>query len=257
MSSHQFHPNQPVAPDLDWLLLEFSRRASQLGGRVRPFDAIRGTNGLSSLLRERVNSVAQNLTRCIEALEFAAGQVSKGTPTGHLFLWRALKNFGYAPPSDLFALLDETSRIEIYDNEGKWIFGNIGFYGVTSYTLAELYEFPWHMLWHRSELDQARVHALGVKLLGGQVKAPLANPFPTHVVKEQSLVRGVSSELGLEVEIAPLLVAPLYARGTQNVAGFLHSFHANWIRPTKVEANLPETNNTKVFKTPPPQIPTK
>lgn len=248
------HGSNPLRFALKDQLEQFSENASRLGQGIRPYSFERKASGFLALSPERHETILKNLRICVEATEYALSQPGK---SGGVFLWRALKSFGLQPPEDLFEKLEEDSCIEVYDQNGIWIYGNIQFYGITSYSLADLYEFPWHALWHRGELDQARISALGARLLSGQIKGSLLSPLPPHVVKEQSRIPGVEAELGMEMGLCPLLVAPLYERGTQEVAGFLHSFRNNWIRPTKIEADLPETNNTKVFKTPSLQNPAK
>lgn len=227
--------NHGLTPTIqvDRLLELFSRNAELLGRSIRPYHPERRSSGLCAQPQERLNAVIRNLSVCVEATEFALIQSAKGAPVGHLFLWRALKNFGFTPSGDLFNQLDENSCIEVYDDRGIWVFGNLHFFGATSYTLADLYEFPWHSLWHRGELDQARTYALGTKILSNQVQGILTNPLPTHTVRERSNVPGIESEFGLEVELQPLLVTPLHRRGSPDTAGFLHSFRTNWVRSTR------------------------
>lgn len=223
----------PLADRLKYLFETFSDNAGKIGPhKIRPYNQTRGLSGILSLPNERIAEITRNLEACVEATNFVLSN-SAEKPSGHMFLWRVLRQLGFVPSDDLFEHLNEDTCIEVYDNRGVWVYGNLNFYEITSYSLAELYEFPWHALWHRNELDQARTYALGEKLLAGQVTKTLFNPLPTHVVREDSAIDGIESECEYEMELTPTIVAPLYYRRTKEIAGFIHSFHKNWIRATK------------------------
>ncbi len=215
-----------------------------MGHKIRPYSESRRLTGIMSLPQERILEIRRNLTACVEATNFVLSNTAT-TAAQNTFLWQALKLLGLLPPDDLFEHIDENNCIEVYDSNGVWVYGNLNFYEITSYSLAELYEFPWHNLWRRSELDQARTYALGEKLLTGQITKTLLNPLPTHIVSECSTVNGIESECGYELELSPTVVAPLYQRGTRDIAGFIHSFHKNWIRSTRApNTMLPQQPNS-------------
>ena len=102
---------------------------------------------LSSIDQETaVTRLSQYVSICQDVV--AGGGSLRSSRT---FVWRALKEMGLLPDSDLFTRIEEDEIIEIYNLDHIQIFRNLPFFEYCSYTLEDLYARPWHQLFLRDE----------------------------------------------------------------------------------------------------------
>lgn len=72
-------------------------------------------------------------------------------------LWVALKFFGLRPTSDLLDLIEKSDAVEVYDLNGLQIWRNYRFMEVCSYTVEEIFCYPWDQRYYRDPEASAGV----------------------------------------------------------------------------------------------------
>lgn len=129
--------------------------------------------------------------------------------------WNAIKQFGFRPTSDLFSHITKDNVVEIHDPKGIQIFRNFTFYHYCSYSLEELYCYPWEKLYHR---DETVVHGL-LKLLGdiysGKIKTTVATDLPSHIIHE------IYSPFKFNINAEVNYISPLFDEYSRPVASIV------------------------------------
>ncbi len=118
--------------------------------------------------------------------------------------WGALKEFGFRPTSDFFTYLTSEDIVEIHNREGLQIFRNFRFYDVCSYSLEELYCFPWTFLYSRDETIVTHFIEILKDILSGNVKSTVQFFDPPHIISE------VKSPFLYQVDAVVRYGAPLF-----------------------------------------------
>jgi hypothetical protein len=99
------------------------------------------------------------------------------------FLWALFKKIGLFPPSDLMDQIDMSTYLEIRDKNGLQIFGNFNFLSILSYSVEDLFWYPWDNLFSR---DQQIVEMIQKEFI--QTVTTARHPFkpnvPKHICEE-------------------------------------------------------------------------
>lgn len=119
-------------------------------------------------------------------------------------LWWALKELKLRPTSDLFGHIDRNSVIEVHTAEGVQIFRNFNFYRYCSYTLEELYCYPWNYLYEREESITSMIMHFAGKIFVGEVLTTVPVHIPAHIVHERFSLKRNNIDLKIR------WVSPLY-----------------------------------------------
>lgn len=102
-----------------------------------------------------------------------------------LVVWRMIKKLGLVPTEDLFSVLEDDDIIEIYDASGIQIFRNFNFFDISSYTLEELYSYPWSDLYERNQFVTKQINDYAIQIFTGQVDHTLPISVPKHNLEER------------------------------------------------------------------------
>lgn len=118
-------------------------------------------------------------------LEICNGTIDElGSLTSLKLVWFALKRLGLTPPSNLFSMLDESHVIEIHDLQGVQIFRNFNFYDFCSYTVEDLYCYPWSSLFEHEQSGFIQICEFVKKIATGQISKAVKLNMPQHFAKE-------------------------------------------------------------------------
>lgn len=129
--------------------------------------------------------------------------------------WNAIKQFGFRPTSDLFSYVTKDSVVEIHDPMGIQIFRNFEFYHYCSYSLEELYCYPWEKLYKRDEKIVSEILKIAASIYSGAIKSTVATNLPAHIIQE------VYSPLKYQISAEVNFISPLFdeiSRPTATVA---------------------------------------
>ena len=130
-------------------------------------------------------------------------------------VWMACSKMGLVPPSDFFDKLQDDDIIQVYSKESIHQFANLRFFAICSYTLEQIYSYPWHLLWERNESDLAKLIEAAQKSLEPDQRSVIAVNSRVHRVVE------VSSPFKFETEYSLRYIAPLFDSETREKAGFI------------------------------------
>lgn len=85
-------------------------------------------------------------------------------------LWSALRFFGFRPNSDVFSFIKDGDSVELYNSEHIQLWRNLGFMKICSYSLEEMFCFPWGERYIRDEVSlNTALETIG-KLLQGRTR---------------------------------------------------------------------------------------
>jgi hypothetical protein len=99
------------------------------------------------------------------------------------FLKAALLQLGWKLQDGLLDRILPTDYVEIYSNDMVPAFKSLNFWGSCSYTLDELYTYPYSELFARDEFYQASLNRSAEKIFT-QKESLIENPVPEHVAWE-------------------------------------------------------------------------
>lgn len=144
--------------------------------------------------------------------------------------WRVLSERKMIPPSDFFDLVKKDDIIEIYDAQGIQIFRSWAFFGLTTYSIEEMYCVPWTDLYGREAEVKDKCVAAVIKVLSGEVNHSFKPDIPVHVVYElkgNGKLRNMSE---------PLVIAPL-KDSSGNICGLIHVFRSlkKWVESADLQ----------------------
>lgn len=129
-------------------------------------------------------------------------------------LWDAFLGLGLRQPSDLFNVLEDDDKIEIYDLNGVQIWRNFNVMRICSYTLEEIYSFSWEERYDRSPLDtKIAVEAVQHVLTNTDGKVYHAN------IKNHEVIERFSSKRYI-LDASHEYLSPLYGKAG-SVSGFV------------------------------------
>lgn len=144
-------------------------------------------------------------------------------PNSHRLLWFALRTMGYLPPDQLFDYVRDEHVVLVNDLQHRQVFRNFAYFSVCSYTLEELYTYPWPDLYHSAQGfddDLAQIAAAQGPLLGHVVKSTA----PKHTSFE------TTSAFRYEISFQMAHIAGLKDRLTGRAAGYLSLSEASLVR---------------------------
>lgn len=105
-------------------------------------------------------------------------------------VWRAIRDFKFVPPIDLFSIIEDDDVIEFYNLENTQIFRNFQFFKVCSYTLEELYSIPWNVLFKRSEgVITDKILEILSNLIQNRIKKVFRTDLGHQLIHEVSSIR--------------------------------------------------------------------
>ncbi|HEX7675704.1 MAG TPA: hypothetical protein VF412_16125 [Bdellovibrio sp.] len=96
----------------------------------------------------------------------------------------ALKKLRMVLPDDQMALIDSNDFIEIYTLDFIAAFKTPNFWGTGSYSLDEVFSYPYDELFERDEFYQAAINRVVQKIMTGE-QSFIQNPIPTHTARER------------------------------------------------------------------------
>ncbi len=119
-------------------------------------------------------------------------------------VWWAVQKFGLRPCSDFFDKLTHDHVLEIYNCDFVQIYRNWAFFQISSYSMGDLFVFPWPELYVRESEVTQHLITYASQVLSGTVHHTMATPSPRHIVTE-ALSSG-KNILDMELKYA----SPLY-----------------------------------------------
>ncbi|HVK62578.1 MAG TPA: hypothetical protein VM432_13555 [Bdellovibrionales bacterium] len=204
--------SQPTKSNLSAVVRfrELAMRLSQLGASVgvniAPFSD-QSLPHFANIPTERQNFAIDDLQRYLSICEdtINRGHSLKNAPQ---FLWSALKKFGFRPTSDFFQYIDSESMIEIHNREFQQIFRTFNFYECCSYTIEDLYCFPWTSLYRHESHIETNLIILAAEMYGGKHSATKKLDWPIHMIEE------LSSKNKYVISAHMKYCSPLFEEGT-------------------------------------------
>lgn len=134
--------------------------------------------------------------------------------------WSQIRQLGLVLCSDVFEKLEDDDIIEIWDASGKQLFRSFHGLKFFSYTLEELYSYPFFELFERESPDlEVAYGTVFSKLISGETRTTVAVDIPPHVVREKRSRRKRTALM------TPKYVSPLKNKQGQVVA-FFHTCSA-------------------------------
>jgi hypothetical protein len=183
------------------LTTKISFLLSAEGVKIRPY--VDGLPHFTKLPYEKKQSV-------IDYLQFycnlCVSQVSEGyrIKDSSSFTWRALRQLGLVPRSDLFQHMTDEMVCEIYSPDHVQLFRNFKFFEFCSYSLEELHCIEWWFLYERDAEINALIMDQGLKVATGEIPENIVPNIPRHILRE----RDSMDKISLSFEFT--LFGPLY-----------------------------------------------
>ena len=195
------------------LSTEIATMAKDIGVTIVPFrdESLPHFSKLSALQRQRILNDLGTYVRICQSTVAQGYRLDDSAR----FLWAAIKEFNFRPTSDLFQYVPEGRVIEIHNTEFVQIFRNFEFYTCCSYSLEEIYGFPWTYLYTRNAaVEQAMIKTIN-GIFEGKIQTVVPMNLEPHVIKE------LFSPLKFEVQAQMKYIAPLFEDKTGQVAAHL------------------------------------
>lgn len=130
-----------------------------------------------------------------------------------VFLWRFLREFGLQPDKSAFSFINEEDVIEVYNSEGLQIYRNFKFFEICSYSLEELYSFPFYDLFERNVFITQEIMRFVSSFYQSATREPVLSAIPDHNLKERF------SEDQHEFQMHLGYFIPLFDKAGNTVAG--------------------------------------
>lgn len=142
-----------------------------------------GGHGCFDLMPEEQRVLAvTGLNRYMDFLESTETQEIDYANTVHL-LTAAVEQLGLKFPRNVLDRILPTDYVEIYTLDLVPVFKSLNFWGNCSYSLDELYTYPYEELFGRAEFYQASLNRAAHKIFTG-VSEFIENPVPEHLAWE-------------------------------------------------------------------------
>ena len=118
---------------------------------------VKNLDNLRSASPERIDLCFEKADRFATLVNAA---VEKGVPIkkGKSFTWFLLQQFGIAPHSKLFDLVDESDHVEVVTPDGVPLFSNVNFMLLVSHGIDDFFSKPWNELFDRQPFFTAQIH---------------------------------------------------------------------------------------------------
>ncbi|RYZ71389.1 MAG: hypothetical protein EOP09_04715 [Proteobacteria bacterium] len=120
------------------------------------------------------------------------------------FTWRAMMKFGLTPDSELMDKITNEDVVEIYSEDHTQLFRNFEFFGISSYTLEQLFCLEWWSLFERDDAHSVQILSLVNQMFAGRAPLGFSRVVPAHIVTEKC------SEGRFRVNYEMQHFAPLY-----------------------------------------------
>lgn len=161
--------------------------------------------------QEAVMRLAQYVSICQAVITSGVSLRSSRT-----FVWRAFREIGIVPDSDMFNMIADDDIVEVYNLENIQVFRNFAFFKYCSYTLEQLFSRPWHELFVREDAAITdRILRLITKLVASGSRKCVDTNIGPQVIREVDSRRNLRNVL----EVKKLGV--LYATGSDSPVGFI------------------------------------
>ena len=137
--------------------------------------------------------------------------------------WAQIRRHGLVMSSDVFERLEDNDIIEIWDAKGHQLFRSFHGLQFFSYTLEEIYSYPFFELFERESTDlEVAYGQVFSKLVSGETQTTTLVDIRPHLVREKRSRRKRSAVM------TPKYVSPLKNKQGQVVA-FFHTCSAQAI----------------------------
>ena len=142
-----------------------------------------GIGCFESMPLEHQALAASGLAQYFDFIQAADVEVELDYSNTSQFLKAALKQLGLKLQHGLFERILPTDYVEIYTMDLVPAFKSMNFWGNCSYSLDDLYTYPYSELFARDEFYQASLNRSAEQIFT-QKKSLIDNPVPEHVAWE-------------------------------------------------------------------------
>lgn len=149
-------------------------------------------------------------------------------------LWEAIVELKLRPPSDLFHLLSDDDKIEVYNSHGVQVWRNFNVMKICSYTLEEMHCFSWDARYFRKESDTKAILASVQKVLTAKESVVFPENIANHIVSERF------SQKRYVLEARHDYFCPLFTKENQ-VGGFIVTSKVE-VLGSNVKKGAPQTS---------------
>jgi hypothetical protein len=208
----QFHPKpEDLESKFKRKLEAFSNFAVQFGLKIEPFSDITWPKfrSLSGPLQQQAfESFVAYSDLCV-----AAAESGVAINDDRSLAWWAVQKFGLRPCSDFFDKLTGDDVLELYDCNLVQLYRNWAFFQISSYSMGDLFVFPWPHLYKRDEAVMENLLFYAKAVLSGEHRSTIECVSPRHIVVES---------LSAEQNVLDMMVkyaSPLFDSGG-NIAAF-------------------------------------
>lgn len=132
-----------------------------------------------------------------------------------MLLWASLRHFDLIPSSDLLSHVTDDIVVEVYTSDGIQLFRNMKFMELCSYTLADIFMYPWWELFERNDDLIADIGKEVTAVLSGESRKILMSQVRSH-----RLVEAFSQERCV-VEMTFKNFSPVFTKGDPKPVGFV------------------------------------
>ncbi len=185
------------------LVNQITDLASKSGIHITPYKSpslphfsklpVENKKSIIEFLRNRVNYLEQTVLN------------GSSLNSNKQVIWHALKSFEFIPCSDFMSKIDNDHVIEIHTlHDLVQIFHSFTFYSKSSYTLEEIFSYPWQSLYNVDAMTSQNIFNLAQKIISGEIKTTFNPNFPEYIVEEKM------SEAKLKIKISYHCVCPLF-----------------------------------------------
>lgn len=185
--------------------------AGSVGIKIKPFHR----KSLPHFSRLDASSRTQTLQSLSDYCEVYLATRNQGfslLDSGRV-IWNFLRRIGCRPTSDLFNYFQFGNVVEIHDIHLVQIFRNFNFFQFCTYTLEELYCYPFTQLYRRENDVETGIIDAFTRIHQGDVTHVIPVNVAPHVISENL------SEGRLQISAEVKFVAPLFLEKTNAVAG--------------------------------------
>lgn len=176
---------------------------------------------LHTLPTEKKQLLAKQIKNILYIVSYTPEvEVPVGEHSERCYVEQALKMYELDVEDDFWKKLTKDDVIEVYSTENIQLFRTFNFFKISSYSLLDLLTNEWFQLWERPSFVMDTIVEAVEELVEGRLKTTTPVKFARHIVKEiyndQSIDFSTSSVL-----VEPGVMCPLYAKGTEEIKGFL------------------------------------
>lgn len=147
----------------------------------------------------------------------------------HNLITKALSFYELNLKDDFWKTLEKDDTVEIYNSDGIQIFRTFNFFKASGYSLLDLLNNEWFILWERPKFVLQRLMEYATNILSGKMTGVIEMQVPSHVVKEISDHES-KQKTSRAILVQFRYVCPLYT-GPNNstIGGFICSSKLNLV----------------------------